>query len=203
MESINKMEDRKIKKVAQTHLPTKYGKFILSVYKDNEEKEHVVMEVGDIQDPVLVRLHSSCVTGDIFGSLKCDCGEQLEESMRMIQKEKSGLILYLNQEGRGIGLTNKIKAYALQEKGYDTVEANKKLGLPIDARDYKIAAEILKDFGVSQVRILSNNPDKDEQLVQYGITVVERVPLEIQPHDENREYLRVKKEKMRHILSYV
>lgn len=203
MESINKMEDRKIKKVAQTHLPTKYGKFILSVYKDNEEKEHVVMEVGDIQDPVLVRLHSSCVTGDIFGSLKCDCGEQLEESMRMIQKEKSGLILYLNQEGRGIGLTNKIKAYALQEKGYDTVEANKKLGLPIDARDYKIAAEILKDFGVSQVRILSNNPDKDEQLVQYGITVVERVPLEIEPHDENREYLRVKKEKMRHILSYV
>lgn len=203
MESINKMEDRKIKKVAQTHLPTKYGKFILSVYKDNEEKEHVVMEVGDIQDPVLVRLHSSCVTGDIFGSLKCDCGEQLEESMRMIQKEKSGLILYLNQEGRGIGLTNKIKAYALQEKGYDTVEANKKLGLPIDARDYKIAAEILKDFGISQVRILSNNPDKDEQLVQYGITVVERVPLEIQPHDENREYLRVKKEKMRHILSYV
>ncbi len=203
MESINKMEDRKIKKVAQTHLPTKYGKFILSVYKDNEEKEHVVMEVGDIQDPVLVRLHSSCVTGDIFGSLKCDCGEQLEESMRMIQKEKSGLILYLNQEGRGIGLTNKIKAYALQEKGYDTVEANKKLGLPIDARDYKIAAEILKDFGISQVRILSNNPDKDEQLVQYGITVVERVPLEIQPHDENRDYLRVKKEKMRHILSYV
>lgn len=197
------MKDRKIKKVAQTHLPTKYGKFILSVYKDNEEKEHVVMEVGDIQDPVLVRLHSSCVTGDIFGSLKCDCGEQLEESMRMIQKEKSGLILYLNQEGRGIGLTNKIKAYALQEKGYDTVEANKKLGLPIDARDYKIAAEILKDFGISQVRILSNNPDKDEQLVQYGITVVERVPLEIQPHDENRDYLRVKKEKMRHILSYV
>lgn len=192
-----------IKRTASANLPTRYGTFRIHVYTCEIGCEHVALVKGKPQNPMLVRLHSSCVTGDIFSSLKCDCGEQLAKSMEEIEKNGSGIILYLNQEGRGIGLTNKIKAYALQEKGYDTVEANVALGLPIDARDYKIAADILNDLSISHIRLLTNNPDKEHQLTQYNIAVVEQVPLEVKPNTINKEYLSIKKKKMLHQLSYV
>lgn len=192
-----------IKKTASTNLPTKYGIFRMDVYISTDGIEHVALIKGQIQSQMLVRLHSSCVTGDIFSSLKCDCGEQLEQSMDEIQKNESGIVLYLNQEGRGIGLTNKIRAYALQEKGYDTVEANELLGLPIDARDYKIAADILFDLKVSKVDLLTNNPDKEDQLEKYGIEIAKRIPLEIIPNAINKAYLQTKKNKMSHELSYI
>lgn len=201
------MKERKSAKIvtstAHTILPTSFGRFQIIVYKTSDEQEHVALVKGVIGDKTLVRLHSSCVTGDIFSSLKCDCGDQLKHSMEMIQKNGNGVILYLNQEGRGIGLTNKIKAYALQEKGFDTVEANKKLGLPVDARDYKVAAEILKDLGVKKIRLMTNNPDKVSQLKDYGIEVVEQVRLEIYPNPENKKYLKTKKVKMSHKLIHV
>ena len=190
-------------KTASANLPTHYGLFRIDVYTSENGTEHVALRKGEIKNPMLVRLHSSCVTGDIFSSLKCDCGEQLELSMKKIEENGSGIILYLNQEGRGIGLTNKIKAYALQEQGYDTVEANVVLGLPVDARNYESAAEILKNLGISQIRLLTNNPEKERQLVEYGIEVVENVPLEIMPNRVNKDYLAVKKNKMSHRLSYV
>jgi 3,4-dihydroxy 2-butanone 4-phosphate synthase/GTP cyclohydrolase II len=192
-----------IKKTASTNLPTKYGLFRMDVYMSTDGIEHVALIKGKIQNPMLVRLHSSCVTGDIFSSLKCDCGEQLEQSLGKIQRNESGIVLYLNQEGRGIGLTNKIKAYALQEKGYDTVQANELLGLPADARDYKVAADILDDLKVSKVDLLTNNPDKEVQLEKYGIEIVNRVPLEIIPNAINKDYLQTKKKKMSHELSYI
>jgi len=192
-----------VKRTAQTNLPTEFGIFQMNIYKSEDGREHIVLIKGTLADAMLVRLHSSCVTGEIFSSLKCDCGKQLELSMRKIQKNGSGIIIYLNQEGRGIGLTNKIKAYALQEKGYDTVEANELLGLPIDARDYKIAADILTNLGVKQLSLLTNNPDKEQQLHKYGIEVVERIPLETIPNETNKNYLKTKKLKMSHQLSYV
>lgn len=192
-----------LKKTAKANLPTKFGLFRMIVYKSADGIEHIALVKGEIQNPMLVRLHSSCVTGDIFSSLKCDCGEQLEQSMEKIQKNGSGVILYLNQEGRGIGLTNKIKAYALQEKGYDTVQANELLGLPIDARDYKVAADILHDLEIYKVCLLTNNPDKEDQLHKHGIKIVERVPLEAAPNILNKNYLKTKKNKMSHQLTYV
>ncbi len=195
--------DDKLVRTAQTSLPTSYGIFQLLVYMSQEHREHVALVMGKIQETPLVRIHSSCVTGDIFSSLKCDCGDQLEQSMKQIQKNGSGIILYLNQEGRGIGLTNKIKAYALQEKGYDTVEANEMLGLPVDARDYKDGVDILHDLGIHKIRLLTNNPDKVEQLRQYGIEVEERVQIEIAPNTVNKGYLKTKKKKMSHTLSHV
>lgn len=188
---------------ASTDLPTSFGVFKMIVYKTSDKTEHVAMIKGDIRQIPLVRLHSSCLTGDIFFSLKCDCGEQLKLSFEQIKRNGSGIILYLNQEGRGIGLTNKIKAYALQQKGHDTVEANKLLGLPIDARDYKIAADILTDLGIKKIRLLTNNPDKIQQLIQNGINIVEQVPLETQPNEINKSYLKTKKQKMSHKLSFV
>lgn len=201
MESTNNMAT--IRKTASAKLPTRYGVFHMEVFKDESSAEHVALIKGEIQDRMLVRLHSSCVTGDIFASLKCDCGEQLEKSMKKIQENKSGIILYLNQEGRGIGLTNKIKAYALQEKGYDTVEANQILGLPVDARDYTLAGKILEFMGVSEIDLLTNNPDKTRQLRKSGLKINKRIPLEVTPNSVNRDYLRTKKMKMSHLLSFV
>jgi GTP cyclohydrolase II len=185
-------------RVARANLPTRYGTFQMFVY---DTLEHVALTVGAIDDggPVLVRAHSECLTGDVFGSSRCDCGEQLDDSMRFLQEQERGVLLYLRQEGRGIGLTNKISAYALQERGLDTVEANLALGLPEDGRDYRVAAEMLLDLGVRRARLLTNNPAKIEGLERHGVEVVERVPLGISPNASNVRYLQTKKEKMGHL----
>jgi GTP cyclohydrolase II len=173
----------------------------VSVYRDPEDKEHLALTVGVIDDgePVLVRAHSECLTGDVFGSSRCDCGEQLADSLRYLQEQGRGVLLYLRQEGRGIGLEKKISAYALQEQGLDTVEANLALGLPEDARDYRVAAEMLLDLGVRRARLMTNNPAKIEGLQQHGVEVVERVPVGISPNPSNLGYLRTKREKMGHL----
>jgi GTP cyclohydrolase II len=188
--------------VAKANLPTRYGTFEMFVYGAPDHKEHVALTVGAIDDgePVLVRVHSECLTGDVFGSSRCDCGEQLADSLRFLQEQGRGALLYLRQEGRGIGLTKKISAYALQEQGLDTVEANLALGLPKDVRDYRVAAEMLLDLGVRRARLLTNNPAKIEGLERYGVEVVERVPLGISPNPSNLGYLRTKREKMGHLL---
>lgn len=187
--------------VASTTLPTRYGQFQMYVYADAEGKEHVALTVGAIDDgePALLRLHSECLTGDVFGSHRCDCGEQLERSMVHIQAEGRGVLLYLRQEGRGIGLANKIRAYALQDQGLDTVDANRALGLPDDKRDYRIAAEMLADLGVRQVQMLTNNPLKIAGLNRYGVEVVERMPMHVAPNHHNRLYLAAKRERMGHL----
>lgn len=191
-------------KTASSTLPTQYGLFKIIIYKSlNDNREHAVLTLGKLEKPVLVRIHSQCLTGDTFSSLRCDCGEQLKKSMKIINKEGSGLILYLNQEGRGIGLTNKIKAYALQDKGYDTVEANEALGFPSDLRSYEIAADILKDLGAVNINLLTNNPDKKDQLAKFGIKIFKRIALEIKPNKIDLNYLKVKKRKMRHELKLV
>ena len=190
------------RRVAQAGLPTRYGTFEMFVYDAPDHKEHVALTLGAIDGggPVLVRAHSECLTGDVFGSSRCDCGEQLDESLRFLQEQGRGILLYLRQEGRGIGLTKKISAYALQEQGLDTVEANLALGLPEDMRDYRVAAEMLLDLGVRRARLLTNNPAKIEGLERYGVEVVERVPLGILPNPSNFGYLRTKREKMGHLL---
>jgi 3,4-dihydroxy 2-butanone 4-phosphate synthase / GTP cyclohydrolase II len=189
-------------RVARANLSTRYGSFEMSVYDTPEHKEHVALTLGAIDDgrPVLVRVHSECLTGDVLGSSRCDCGEQLVESLRFLQKQGRGVLLYLRQEGRGIGLTRKVSAYALQEQGLDTVEANLALGLPEDMRDYRVAAEMLLDLGVRRVCLLTNNPAKIEGLERYGVEVVTRIPLGIAPNPSNLEYLRTKREKMGHLL---
>ncbi len=194
---------RSIQRIAEAGLPTRYGDFRLMIYGSADGKEHLALIVGVIDhgQPVLVRVHSECLTGDIFGSCRCDCGEQLEDSLRFLQQQGQGIMLYLRQEGRGIGLANKIRAYALQEQGYDTVEANLALGFPEDMRDYADAAGMLLDLSVHQVRLLTNNPSKIHGLERYGIEVVERVPLEIHPNPYNIGYLATKREKMDHLLS--
>jgi 3,4-dihydroxy 2-butanone 4-phosphate synthase / GTP cyclohydrolase II len=189
------------RRVAQAGLPTRYGTFAMFVYNTSDHKEHVALTLGAIDDgePVLVRAHSECLTGDVFGSSRCDCGEQLADSLRFLQERGRGVLLYLRQEGRGVGLTNKISAYALQERGLDTVEANLALGLPEDTRDYRAAADMLLDLGVRRARLLTNNPAKIEGLERYGVEVVERVPLGILPNPWNLGYLRTKREKMGHL----
>jgi GTP cyclohydrolase II len=189
------------RRVARASLPTRYGTFQLFVYETPGHKEHVALTLGAINDggPVLVRAHSECLTGDVFGSSRCDCGEQLAESLRFLQQQGRGILLYLRQEGRGIGLTKKISAYALQEQGLDTVEANLALGLPEDMRDYRVAAEILLDLGVSRARLLTNNPAKIEGLERYGVEIVERIPLRMASNPSNLGYLRTKREKMGHL----
>lgn len=191
-----------IRRVAETILPTRYGPFQMVVYEAPLGKEHVALTVGMVADgaPVLVRLHSECLTGDVFGSSRCDCGEQLDDSLCLLQDQGRGILLYMRQEGRGIGLTNKIRAYALQDQGYDTVEANLRLGLPEDMREYGDAAVMLADLGVRQVRLLTNNPSKIAGLIDHGIDVVERVPLQVPSNPHNRRYLRTKREKMGHLL---
>ncbi len=190
------------RRVARANLPTRYGTFEVFVYDSPERKEHVALTLGAIDDggPVLVRAHSECLTGDVLGSSRCDCGEQLDDSLRFLREEGRGVLLYLRQEGRGIGLANKISAYALQEQGLDTVEANLALGLPEDGRDYRVAAEMLLDLGVRRARLLTNNPAKVEGLGRHGVEVVERVPLRISPNPSNLGYLRTKREKMGHLL---
>jgi GTP cyclohydrolase II len=188
-------------RVARASLPTRYGTFEMFVYQTPEHREHVALTLGAIDDggPVLVRVHSECLTGDVLGSSRCDCGEQLDDSLRFLQEQGRGILLYLRQEGRGIGLTKKISAYALQEQGLDTVEANLALGLPEDMRDYRVAAEMLLDLGVWRARLLTNNPAKIEGLERYGVEVVERIPLSMSPNPSNVGYLRTKREKMGHL----
>jgi GTP cyclohydrolase II len=190
-----------VRRVARAGLPTRYGTFEMFVYEAPEHKEHVALTLGVIDDggPVLVRAHSECLTGDVLGSSRCDCGEQLADSLRFLQQQGRGILLYLRQEGRGIGLAKKVSAYALQEQGLDTVEANLALGLPEDMRDYRVAAEMLLDLDVWRARLITNNPAKIEGLERHGIEVVERIPLSMSPNPSNLGYLRTKREKMGHL----
>lgn len=190
-----------VKKTAEANLPTKYGKFKISIFKSSsDDRPQVVLTKGNMKkEPVLVRIHSKCLTGDALTSLKCDCGEQLNLSLKKIAKV-GGVLIYLNQEGRDIGLENKIKAYALQDQGQDTFEANHSLGLPIDGRDYTIAVAILKYLKVNKINLLTNNPDKVSQLEKGGVKVIKRVSLETKPNKFNKFYLQIKKKKMGHEL---
>jgi GTP cyclohydrolase II len=194
---------------AAAHLPTQFGDFTIHVYRDVPTgKEHAAIVKGYVSeehcpDPVLVRIHSECLTGDIFASKRCDCGAQLHEALRRIEAAGRGVILYLRQEGRDIGLTNKILAYELQEQGLDTVEANLHLGHPVDARTYDAAKDILDDLGIHCIKLLTNNPDKVAAMQKLGFNCLERVPLEIDPNDVNRGYLETKKDKMGHLLGNV
>ncbi len=187
-------------------LPTEYGEFQLTPFRDlSNGLEHVALVKGEWKEdePVLCRVHSSCLTGDVFGSLRCECGEQLHRAMRMIEQEGRGIIVYMNQEGRGIGLMNKIRAYKLQEQGDDTVEANVHLGFQPDERDYGVGAQILREMGAKRLRLMTNNPVKRVGLESYGIEIVENIPIEIQPNKYNERYMRTKKEKMHHNLHLV
>ncbi len=195
-------EKSEVIKVATSTLPTIYGIFQISVYKSLvDNREHTVLLKGNIRQPLLTRVHSQCFTGDTLFSLRCDCRQQLHQSLELISKAGSGVILYLNQEGRGIGLMNKIKAYSLQDQGHDTVEANHKLGFPADARNYEVAADILKDLGIKKINLLTNNPDKEKQLATFGIHIIKRIPIESLPNGINTKYLATKKRKLGHRLN--
>ena len=190
-----------IKEEVRVKMPTKYGDFELIAFTQlNTGEVHMALKKGDWEkdEPVLVRVHSSCMTGDILGSLRCDCGDQLHNAMKMVQAEGKGLVLYMNQEGRGIGLLNKLKAYQLQEQGFDTVEANIKLGFSMDERDYGVGAQILRELNISKLKLISNNPKKRAGLLGYGIEIVETVPIEIVPNKYNEKYLETKRDKMGH-----
>jgi 3,4-dihydroxy 2-butanone 4-phosphate synthase/GTP cyclohydrolase II len=193
--------DSLIEEIVRVDMPTKYGHFKLIAFKEkNTNNEHLALIKGEWKpdEPVLVRVHSSCFTGDILGSFRCDCGEQLHEAMRMVEAEGQGVILYMNQEGRGIGLVNKLRAYKLQEEGMDTVEANLHLGFPTDKRDYGVGAQILRYLGISKLRLISNNPRKRAGLLGYGLEIVESVPVEVRPNPHNERYLETKRDKLGH-----
>ncbi len=196
-----------VEEVSEATLPSRWGTFIIKVFEDQIHQEtHVALIKGDVSgdDPVLVRVHSQCLTGDAFGSLKCDCGNQLSRAMEMIEREKRGILLYLiNQEGRGIGLPGKIRAYKLQEHGLDTVEANLELGFDVDQRDYGIGAQIIRSLGVKKLRLITNNPTKYIALSGYGLEIAERISLEIEPSEESLLYMKTKKEKMGHLLKKI
>jgi 3,4-dihydroxy 2-butanone 4-phosphate synthase/GTP cyclohydrolase II len=192
-----------IKREISVRMPTAYGDFDLVAFKQLQTgEEHLALVKGQWEEnePVMVRVHSSCVTGDIFGSMRCDCGDQLHAAMQMVEKEGKGVVLYMNQEGRGIGLLNKLKAYKLQEQGLDTVEANLKLGFKMDERDYGVGAQILRDLGISKMKLITNNPTKRAGLIGYGLEIVGSVELQVTPNEHNKKYLDTKKEKMGHTL---
>ncbi|MCK4326157.1 bifunctional 3,4-dihydroxy-2-butanone-4-phosphate synthase/GTP cyclohydrolase II [bacterium] len=198
--------ERLIRKTVTTPLPTEFGDFKLLVYETTvDEEHHLALVKGEVKGRknVLVRVHSQCLTGDVFHSRRCDCGEQLVQALRKISEEGRGVFLYMHQEGRGIGLVNKLRAYALQDEGLDTVEANRRLGFEPDLRDYGIGAQILVDLGLSTIRLLTNNPRKIVALEGYGLQVKERVPIEVSVHELNREYLKVKRKKLGHLLKKV
>jgi 3,4-dihydroxy 2-butanone 4-phosphate synthase/GTP cyclohydrolase II len=190
--------------VALTNFPSKYGSFRVVAFENNKDgKDHIIVVKGDIvgSENVLTRVHSSCVTGDVLGSLRCDCGDQLKKALEMIEKEGRGVLVYMQQEGRGIGLTNKIKAYMYQDRGVDTYDANLLLGFLPDLRQYELAAAMLKKFGILSIRLLTNNPQKIHDLEQFGVKITERIPIEIPPNSFNRYYLETKKDKFGHLLS--
>jgi len=192
------------KREGKAKLPTKYGEFDIYTYVSNidADEHHVALVMGDVttDEPVLVRVHSECLTGDVFGSKRCDCGQQLDAAMKQIAEEGRGVLVYLRQEGRGIGLVNKIHAYALQDQGYDTVEANLQLGFPDDLREYHMADEMLQDLGVKAIRLLTNNPLKIEGLKKHGLKITERIPIQLEIFDETQRYMETKKQKMGHYL---
>lgn len=195
-----------VERVATAKLPTSVGDFQIAGYRSTiSDEEFVALYKGemDADVPTLVRIHSQCLTGDVFGSVKCDCGPQLHRTMEMIEAEGRGAIVYQQQEGRGIGIINKIRAYALQDRGADTVEANEELGFAVDARDYQQCAEVLFDLGLCKVRVISNNPDKLAALTNAGLQIVERVPIEVEPVEQAAHYLRTKKEKLGHLLEHL
>jgi GTP cyclohydrolase II len=195
-----------VQRVAEARLPTQFGEFRIIGYRSLiSQEEFVALALGELQGerPTLVRIHSQCMTGDVFGSVRCDCGRQLRAAMELIQREGRGAVVYQQQEGRGIGIINKIRAYALQDKGADTIEANERLGLAVDLRRYEQCAEILRDLGLHHVRLISNNPAKIQALEKMGFNVVERVSLMIPPTEAARHYLRTKKERMGHLLEQV
>jgi 3,4-dihydroxy 2-butanone 4-phosphate synthase/GTP cyclohydrolase II len=196
-----------VEEISEATLPTRWGTFMIKVFEDQINREtHVALVKGDVtgDEPVLVRVHSQCLTGDAFGSLKCDCGNQLSRAMEMIEREKRGVLLYLiNQEGRGIGLPGKIKAYKLQEHGLDTVEANLELGFDADQRDYGIGAQIMRSMGIKRLRLITNNPTKYIALSGYGLEIAERISLEVEPSEESLRYMKTKKEKMGHLLKKI
>jgi len=196
--------DKMVHRQVTTYLPTKWGKFKLHLYKsDIDEHHHLALVKGEINfdEKILVRVHSECLTGDVFGSRRCDCGDQLHNALEKIEKKGKGIFLYMRQEGRGIGLNNKIKAYELQDRGRDTVEANEELGFAPDLRDYGVGAQILYDLGARKIALLTNNPKKVVGLEGYGLTIVERIPLEVKPHHENAFYLQTKRDKLGHLIS--
>ncbi len=195
--------EKLVQRKATAKLPTKYGNFVLYLYKSAvDEHHHLAVVKGDVStgEPVIVRVHSQCLTGDILGSLRCDCGEQLDKALQMIEQEGRGVLLYMRQEGRGIGLSNKIMAYQLQDNGRDTVEANEELGFKPDLRDYGIGAQILADLGIKKIRLLTNNPKKIVGLKGYNLEIVERIPIEITPNEANARYLQTKRDKLGHLI---
>ena len=199
-----RMREKLVKRREVIDMPTEYGNFKLYLYQNvlDENEHHIALVKGEILDekPTLVRVHSECLTGDVFGSRRCDCGDQLAAALQQVEREGKGVVLYMRQEGRGIGLVNKIFAYALQEKGKDTVEANKELGFKADLRDYGIGAQILKDIGLKKIRLMTNNPKKVVGLSGYDLEIVERVPIEINPNEHNEKYLKTKRDKLGHLI---